>query len=61
MTFADKYSYLHEREHLTNFVVGASAGSIATIISFPFDTIRTRLIAQSYNCKIYKGIWHSCR
>lgn len=61
MGFADKYPYLNERKHLTNFVVGASAGSIATIISFPFDTIRTRLIAQSYNCKVYKGILHSCR
>ncbi|XP_035718764.1 mitochondrial thiamine pyrophosphate carrier-like [Vespa mandarinia] len=60
MKFSDKYSYLNERKYLTNFVAGASAGSIATIISFPFDTIRTRLIAQSYNCKVYKGILHSC-
>lgn len=61
IAFSDKYSYLNERKYLTNFVAGASAGSIATIISFPFDTIRTRLIAQSYNCKVYNGILHSCR
>ncbi|KAF7384217.1 mitochondrial thiamine pyrophosphate carrier [Vespula maculifrons] len=60
IAFSDKYSYLNERKYLTNFVAGASAGSIATIISFPFDTIRTRLIAQSYNCKVYNGILHSC-
>lgn len=31
---------------LINFSAGLSAGCIATILSFPFDTVRTRLIVQ---------------
>lgn len=44
-----------------NFIAGAGAGSIATIASFPFDTLRTRLVAQSNNHRVYNGILHSCR
>ncbi|RLU24974.1 hypothetical protein DMN91_003065 [Ooceraea biroi] len=46
--------------HSMHFIAGASAGSIATIVSFPFDTIRTRLVAQSNNRQIYNGVLHSC-
>ncbi|XP_014604508.1 PREDICTED: mitochondrial thiamine pyrophosphate carrier [Polistes canadensis] len=60
MTFSNRNSILNEWKYLKNFMVGASAGSIATIISFPFDTIRTRLIAQSSNDKVYKSIIHLC-
>ncbi|XP_057375395.1 mitochondrial thiamine pyrophosphate carrier-like [Daphnia carinata] len=38
-----------------NFSAGLGAGCLATIISFPFDTIRTRLIVQG-EPKIYKGV-----
>ncbi|KAL0115728.1 hypothetical protein PUN28_010928 [Cardiocondyla obscurior] len=47
--------------HTTHFIAGAGAGSIATIVSFPFDTVRTRLVAQSSNHQVYNGILHSCR
>ncbi|XP_057324317.1 mitochondrial thiamine pyrophosphate carrier-like isoform X1 [Microplitis mediator] len=41
-----------------NFIAGATAGSIATIASFPFDIARTRLVAQSSNHKIYTGLFN---
>lgn len=34
--------------HLSHGVCGAVAGLFATITSFPFDIVRTRLIAQGY-------------
>nr|XP_033335037.1 mitochondrial thiamine pyrophosphate carrier-like isoform X1 [Megalopta genalis] len=43
----------------TKFIAGAGAGCVATITSFPFDTIRTRFVAQSSNYPVYKGIKHS--
>ncbi|XP_060816091.1 mitochondrial thiamine pyrophosphate carrier-like [Bombus pascuorum] len=54
------FSLLNEWKYSTKFVAGAGAGFIATTISFPFDTLRTRLVAQSNNHVIYKGICHSC-
>ena len=55
------FSLLNEWKYSTKFVAGAGAGFIATTISFPFDTLRTRLVAQSNNHVVYKGIFHSCR
>lgn len=54
------YPLLNEWKYSTKFVAGAGAGFIATTVSFPFDTIRTRLVAQSNNHIVYKGICHSC-
>ncbi|XP_068618570.1 mitochondrial thiamine pyrophosphate carrier-like [Battus philenor] len=44
-----------EHRHWLNFANGSTAATIATIISFPFDTIRTRLIAEQKQQKVYKG------
>lgn len=44
---------------LINFSCGAIAGSFATVISFPFDTVRTRLIAEEKNFRVYRGVWHT--
>lgn len=47
-----KYSYRlfpeFHKEQLTliHFMCGAAAGGFATICSFPFDVVRTRLVAQ---------------
>ncbi|XP_028132390.1 mitochondrial thiamine pyrophosphate carrier-like [Diabrotica virgifera virgifera] len=50
-----------KHSHLINFMSGGIAGSTATLLSFPFDVIRTRLVAQSEQKMIYKeGIIHSC-
>lgn len=54
-------SQIEEWHHTMHFVAGAGAGSVATIVSFPFDTVRTRLVAQSSNHQVYNGILHSCR
>ncbi|CAG9560989.1 unnamed protein product [Danaus chrysippus] len=42
-------------KHSINFSNGAIAASIATLFSFPFDTVRTRLIAEQKTNKVYKG------
>ncbi|XP_018372369.1 PREDICTED: mitochondrial thiamine pyrophosphate carrier-like [Trachymyrmex cornetzi] len=51
---------IEEWQHTTHFVAGASASCVGTIVSFPFDTMRTRLVAQSSNHRVYNGILHSC-
>ncbi|XP_017795586.1 PREDICTED: mitochondrial thiamine pyrophosphate carrier-like [Habropoda laboriosa] len=60
ITAFNNFSLLNEWKYSTQFVAGSGAGFLATITSFPFDTIRTRLVAQSSNHSIYKGIFHSC-
>lgn len=42
-----------------NFCNGAVAATIATVVSFPFDTVRTRLIAEQKTRKVYKGFIHA--
>ncbi|KAL6268474.1 hypothetical protein P5V15_001607 [Pogonomyrmex californicus] len=60
MKILQQIPQVEERRHTIQFVAGAGAGGMATIVSFPFDTIRTRLVAQSNNHQIYNGILHSC-
>ncbi|XP_076243904.1 mitochondrial thiamine pyrophosphate carrier isoform X2 [Calliopsis andreniformis] len=52
--------HINEWKYSIKFAAGAGAGFVATIVSFPFDTIRTRLVAQSSNHQVYKGLLHSC-
>lgn len=44
---------------MSDFYCGALAGSLATLVSFPFDVVRTRLVAQSENMLIYKGTFNA--
>ncbi|RZF39580.1 hypothetical protein LSTR_LSTR001101 [Laodelphax striatellus] len=44
-----------EHKNHVNFLCGATSGCAATLFSFPFDIIRTRLVAQG-NSKAYKGM-----
>ncbi|XP_063920061.1 mitochondrial thiamine pyrophosphate carrier-like isoform X1 [Zophobas morio] len=39
-----------------NFTCGAVAGCTATAASFPFDVVRTRLVAQSEHQKVYSSV-----
>lgn len=41
--------------HWIIFSSGSVAASVATVVSFPFDTVRTRLIAEQKTRKAYKG------
>ncbi|XP_076749852.1 mitochondrial thiamine pyrophosphate carrier isoform X1 [Xylocopa sonorina] len=60
MNVSRHFSLSNEWKYSTKFIAGASAGAVATIVSFPFDTIRTRLVAQSTNHQVYKGLFHCC-
>lgn len=42
-------------QHWIHFTNGAVASTVATVVSFPFDTVRTRLIAEEKTKKAYKG------
>ena len=42
----DKSPTLQSVQSGVNFSAGLGSGCVATVISFPFDTIRTRLIVQ---------------
>lgn len=61
MKMMQEVPQIEEWHHSTHFIAGAGAGSVATIVSFPFDTVRTRLVAQSSNHQVYNGVLHSCR
>ncbi|CAG9793712.1 unnamed protein product [Diatraea saccharalis] len=51
---SEPYHYKNNR-HWINFTNGGVAATVATIISFPFDTLRTRLIAEQKSQRVYKG------
>lgn len=53
MEYSKNENLPNDWQHVRQFIAGAAAGSLATVISFPFDTVRTRLVAQSSNSKIY--------
>jgi len=61
MKTMEKFPQIEEWYHMTHFIAGAGAGSVGTIISFPFDTVRTRLVAQSNSFQVYNGVLHSFR
>lgn len=49
-----------DKNSAVHFFCGGTAGCAATIASFPFDIIRTRLVAQGNN-KHYTGIVHGLK
>ncbi|KAF7992602.1 hypothetical protein HCN44_004946 [Aphidius gifuensis] len=53
MEYSKNENLPNDWQHVRQFIAGAAAGSLATVMSFPFDTVRTRLVAQSSNSKIY--------
>ncbi|ENN73182.1 mitochondrial thiamine pyrophosphate carrier [Dendroctonus ponderosae] len=52
----DRLNVLPSMTPLVNFTCGSIAGSVATLVSFPFDVVRTRFVAQSENKKVYHNI-----
>lgn len=52
-------TFYKEQKHWINFSNGAVAATIATMVSFPFDTVRTRLIAEQKTHKAYTGFIHA--
>ncbi|CAG9818657.1 unnamed protein product [Phaedon cochleariae] len=57
----NKWNFSSNISPVVNFSCGAISGVSATVASFPFDVIRTRLVAQSEQQKVYKGIVDSAR
>ncbi|XP_055920469.1 mitochondrial thiamine pyrophosphate carrier-like [Eupeodes corollae] len=41
---------LKDRPNATRFISGACSGAIATMVSMPFDVVRTRLVVQDTGC-----------
>lgn len=56
LVFKFKNTTIGQHHAMTNFICGSVAGTAATFTSFPFDVMRTRLIAQSEDNKVYKGL-----
>ncbi|XP_059050706.1 mitochondrial thiamine pyrophosphate carrier-like [Achroia grisella] len=46
-------------KHWINFCNGGIAATVATVASYPFDTVRTRLIAERKTSKAYRGFSHA--
>eukprot|EP00040_Diaphanoeca_grandis_P024753 m.136450 g.136450 ORF g.136450 m.136450 type:complete len:302 (+) comp29853_c0_seq1:487-1392(+) len=44
-----------------NFFIGGCAGLAATAVVYPLDTVRTRIVMQSRNVKVYRSIWHATK
>ncbi|XP_026762656.1 mitochondrial thiamine pyrophosphate carrier-like [Galleria mellonella] len=66
-TTFEKLSHLCQRsdpqfyvvhKHWINFCNGGIAATLATVTSYPFDTVRTRLIAEKKTNKAYRGFIH---
>lgn len=55
---ADQQFY-HTHRHWINFSNGGVAAAVGTVASFPFDTVRTRLIAEQKTKKAYRGFTHA--
>ncbi|CAH0398627.1 unnamed protein product [Chilo suppressalis] len=51
--------FFKHNKHWFNFTNGGVAATVATIASFPFDTLRTRLIAHNKSLGVYKGFTHA--
>ncbi|KAL7299801.1 hypothetical protein TKK_0007545 [Trichogramma kaykai] len=58
--YLEQINSLSDKTKTVHFFSGAFAGCFATVTSFPLDTIRTRLIAQSSQNQAYSGTLHSC-
>lgn len=54
------YTKLHEPEDqiLEHLICGSAAGCFGTIVSFPLDVVRTRLISQG-KPKVYRTMWEA--
>ncbi|XP_066250605.1 mitochondrial thiamine pyrophosphate carrier [Euwallacea similis] len=53
---SNAYEYSANWTPLVNFTCGSIAGSFATLVSFPFDVVRTRFVAQSEHRKVYHNM-----
>lgn len=58
--FANTYNHTGLNKILT-FGAGAAGGIVATTVSFPFDVLRTRLVAQSTTLQTYDSMFQALR
>ncbi|XP_030765919.1 mitochondrial thiamine pyrophosphate carrier-like [Sitophilus oryzae] len=58
---AHALNYSPKMKPVVNFTCGSIAGSVATVVSFPFDVVRTRFVAQSEQKKVYHGMVAACK
>ncbi|XP_034240121.1 mitochondrial thiamine pyrophosphate carrier-like [Thrips palmi] len=56
---APEWRSSHQRP-IVHFVCGGAAGIFAAVVSFPFDVVRTRLVAQG-KLKVYSSTSHAVR
>jgi len=57
----NKWSHSNKLKPVAHFISGSIGGCAGTLISFPFDVIRTRVVAQPESNKIYKSTLHAAR